>query len=127
MVTPDNKREASADTVAPRHYRCGSGRGRRGPHRGQQIGKHRASDILIEKGTDVTAVATDHRAPPDRAVHHRQSLDHAELRHGIQFRPTPRARHHHAEYASSLHCGGERRRDTTALLDLLARRPDLRA
>src|SRR5215472_17085619 len=35
VVTSANERKTSADTVAPRHYSCGSGRGRRGSHCGK--------------------------------------------------------------------------------------------
>jgi hypothetical protein len=62
MMTSANEREPPANAVAPRYDLRDSGRGRGGPHCGKQIGKHGASDILIEKGTDVTGVAADHRA-----------------------------------------------------------------
>src|SRR4051794_23598528 len=126
MMAPADERETSAHAIPPRNDTCDARRGRGSSHCGKQIGEHGASDILIEKGTDVAGVAADHCAPPDRGVLHRQRLDDAELVHWIQLGPTPGARHDHAEDAGLLHRRGELRGDTTALLDRLARRPDLR-
>jgi len=125
VLAAADERKTPADAIAPGYphslpcRRCSSAGG------DQNVGIHRSCDVLIQKGCDVAAVATDHGAPADRTVGHSQCLDDAKLRQWVQLRTAPDARHRHTEHACVLHRLRNGRWNPPTALDLVARRPDL--
>lgn len=125
MMAAADKREAPVYPVAAGHSRRLPGRCRRGTGGDEQVGIHLAGDILIEERRDIAAVTADHRAPPDRAIGHRERFDYADLRQRVHFRTAPSTRHRHAEDAGFFHRCGNRLRNAAAPFDLVACRLDL--
>src|SRR5271169_1640071 len=125
MMATADEREASADPITARHSQSLSGRRRGGAGGNEQVGIHRAADILIEEGGDVAAVAADHSAPSDGAVGQGKRLDHANLCQRVQFRTAPNTRHRHAEDAGFFHRRGNRLWKSAARFDLVACHADL--
>src|SRR5216683_2383394 len=120
VLTTAGERKTAVHPIAAADRRCltGGGGGRRG--RDPDVGIHLAGDALVEKSGNVSAVASDHRAPAGRAFRHGDGLYHANLSQRIEFGRTPRAWQHHSKDAGVFHGLREAWRDSPHLLHLVA-------
>ena len=126
MLTAAGEGETATYAIAAAHRYCltSGGRGRCGGD--VDIRVHLACDVLLEKGRDVAAVASDHRAPAGGAFGHSQRLDDSNLSQRVEFGRTPGMWQHHAKDAGVFHRLCETRWNAPHLLHLVAGGANLR-